>query len=43
MDLTELEAKVQVRGDHPFPVDQQIPYFEITIYNPGANGYLHPF
>jgi hypothetical protein len=40
VDSTELELKVQVRGDHPFPVNQQIAYFEITIYNEGVNSMI---
>jgi ankyrin repeat protein len=43
VDLNELESRVQVRGNHPFPIDQQIAYFEITIHNAGFNRYLLPF
>jgi hypothetical protein len=43
VDLDELVSTVQIRGDHPFHVDQQIAYFEITIGNGGVNRYLYPF
>lgn len=43
LDSCELDSRVQIRADHPFPIAQRVVYFEITINSVGINRYLTPF
>ncbi|OCK74523.1 SPRY-domain-containing protein [Lepidopterella palustris CBS 459.81] len=40
VDSTELKSRLQVRANHPVPVDQRVAYFEISIHSTGANSLI---